>query len=219
MRRLYPINLDVDGRKCVVVGGGEVALRKIRGLLSAGALVKVIAPEICAGVEELFQRGEISLTREKFSSDMLSDELILIAATDNPEVNQLVADAAQSKKILVNTVNGAGGNFIVPSLIRRGNLLLTISTGTNSPAFSRFLRQMLEAELDENFGAGLELITRKRQEVKRRLPNHSTRKIFWREVLTSEAWEFLRSGQLDALEAQINHALENFGAQSHDGTD
>ena len=87
--KTYPINLNIVGKRCVVVGGGEVALRKIRGLLEAGAIVKVIAPEICAGVEELFQRGEIFLTRENFSPDMLDDELILIAATDNPAVNRL----------------------------------------------------------------------------------------------------------------------------------
>ena len=213
--RLYPINLDIDGKPCVVIGGGEVALRKIRGLLAAGAVVKVIAPEICAEVEELAQRGEITLTRENFSEDMLGDELILIAATDNPEVNRR---AACAKNVLVNVVEGAGGNFNVPSTIRRGELLLTISTGANSPAFSKFIRQMLEAELDENFGAGLEIISRWRRELKRRLPNHTQRKIFWQMVLTQETWQLLKQGQLNELEERINHALESFGLESQDGT-
>ena len=143
--KLYPLNLDIENKNCVVIGGGEVALRKIRGLLEAGAKVKVIAPEICAGVKELFNRGEISWTRKNFSEDLLGDEIILIAATDNPEVNQR---AAQAGKFLVNVVDG-GGNFNVPSSIRRGDLLLTVSTGANSPAFSKFIRQMLEAELGE----------------------------------------------------------------------
>ena len=213
--RLYPINLDIDGKPCVVIGGGEVALRKIRGLLAAGARVKVIAPEVCAEVEELARRGEITLTRENFSEDMLGDELILIAATDNPEVNRR---AACAKNILVNVVEGAGGNFNVPSTIRRGELLLTISTGANSPAFSKFIRQMLEAELDENFGAGLEIISRWRRELKRRLPNHTQRKIFWQMVLTQETWQLLKQGQLNELEERINHALESFGLESQDGT-
>ena len=217
--KLYPINLNVVGKRCVVVGGGEVALRKIRALLEAGAVVKVIAPKICAGVDELFRRGEIFLTRENFSPDMLDDELLLIAATDNPEINQRAAQSAQAKKILANVVDGAGGNFFVPSRIRRGDLLLTISTGANSPAFSKFLRLMLEEELDENFGAGLELIARKRQEVKQLLPNSKARQNFWQRILTAQTWQLLRNGQLDDLEAKINHALENFGTQSHDGTD
>lgn len=214
--KLYPINLDIENKPCVVVGGGEVALRKIRGLLEAGAKVKVIAPEVCAEVEELARCGKISLIREKFSTELLGDEFILIAATDNPEVNQ---QAAQSKNILVNVVEGVGGNFNVPSTIRRDELLLTISTGANSPAFSRFMRQMLEAELGENFGAGLKIISDKRRELKRLLPNHRERKIFWQKVLTQETWQLLKNGQLDELEERINYALESFGTQSQNGTD
>lgn len=216
--KFYPINLDVAGKRCVVVGGGNVAFRKIRGLLEAGAQVKVIAPKICADVDELFKRGEISWTRENFSPDLLDDEFILIAATDNPEVNRLATEAARSKKILANVVDADGGNFNVPSRIRRGDLLLTISTGANSPAFAKFVRRMLEAELGDNFDAGLQLIARYRQEVKRRLPNSHARKIFWQQILTQDTWQLLKSGQLKTLEAKINHALESFGAQSHDGS-
>lgn len=215
----YPINLDVAGKNCTVVGGGKVALRKIRGLLEAGARVKVIAPEICAEVEELFKRGEIFLTRENFSAELLSDELILIAATNSAEVNRQACEAAQARKILVNVVNDTGGNFNVPSRIRRGDFLLTISTGANSPAFSRFVRRMLETELDENFGAGLEIISRARREVKRLLPNQFAREKFWREILTAEVWQLLKSGELDKLEELINDALKTFGAQSPHGTD
>ena len=218
--KFYPLNLDVEKKSCVVVGGGEVALRKIRGLLSAGASVKVIAPEICAGVEELFLRGEIFLTREKFSAELLrGDEVILIAATNDPEVNRQAATLARAKKILVNVVEGEGGDFNVPSQIRRGELLLTISTGGTSPAFSKFLRQMLEEELGENFGAGLEIISARRRELQSLLPNPQARKIFWQNILTQETWQLLKDGRLDELEEKLNHALESFGAQSQDGAD
>ena len=215
--KFYPLNFDVEEKSCVVVGGGEVALRKIQGLLAAGAVVKVIAPEICAGVEELFRRGEISLTRENFSAELLGDEVILIAATNNPEVNRQVSEVARSKKILVNVVDG-GGNFNVPSTIRRGELLLTISTGANSPAFAKFVREMLELELGENFGAGLEIISAWRLKVKKILPNPQARKIFWRKILTQETWQLLKHGQLNELEDKINHALESFGIESQDGS-
>ncbi|MBQ6130874.1 MAG: bifunctional precorrin-2 dehydrogenase/sirohydrochlorin ferrochelatase [Selenomonadaceae bacterium] len=216
--KFYPLNLDVENKPCVVIGGGQVALRKIRGLRAAGANVKVIAPEVCAEVEELSKRGEISLTREKFSEELISDEIILIAATNNPEVNRQAAEAAQAKKILVNDVDG-GGNFNVPSTIQRGDLLLTISTGANSPAFSKFIRQMLELELGENFGAGLEIISARRREVKKLLPNPQARKLFWQEILTQETWQLLKDGRFKELEAKINHALESFGIESHNGTD
>ena len=208
--KYYPINLDIKNKSCVVVGGGEVAFRKIRDLLSADANVKVIAPEICAGVEELFQRGKISLLRKNFSPDMLGDEIILIAATNNPEINQLAVDAAQAKKILVNVVDGSGGNFFVPSTIRRGDLLLTISTGANSPAFSKFIREMLEAELGENFGTGLEIISARRREVKKLLPNPQARKLFWQKFLTREIWELLKLGAFDKLEKKLAETIRNF---------
>ena len=217
--KFYPLNLDVEKKSCAVVGGGEVALRKIRGLLAAGANVKVISPEVCAEVEELSGRGEISWARENFSEEMLGDEIILIAATNDPEVNRRAAQAARAKKILVNVVEGAGGNFNVPSTIRRGELLLTISTGANSPAFSKFLRQMLETELGENFGAGLEKISARREEIKKLLPNPQARKIFWQKILTQETWQLLRDGRIKELEEKINHALKSFGIESQDGTD
>lgn len=205
--KFYPLNLDVENKACVVVGGGQVALRKIRGLLTAGAKIKVIAPEVCAEVEKLAKRGEISLTREKFSEELLGDEIILIAATDNPEVNLRVARAG---KFLVNSVDAAGGNFNVPSTIRRGNLLLTISTGANSPAFSKFIRQMLELELGENFGVGLEIISARRREVKKLLPNPQARKLFWQKFLTREVWELLKLGAFDKLEKKLAETIRNF---------
>jgi len=208
--KLYPLNLDIENKSCVVVGGGEVALRKIRGLLEAGAIVKVIAPEICAGVEELFQRGEIIWLKENFSPELIGDEIILIAATDNPEVNRLAAQSAQAKKILVNVVDNVGGNFNVPSRIRRGDFLLTLSTGANSPAFSKFVRQMLEAEFNENFGAGLKIISEYRREVKRLLPNPQARKIFWQKFLTREIWKLLKLGAFDKLEKKLAETIRNF---------
>ena len=207
----YPINLDVDGKACVVVGGGKVALRKICTLLESGAQVTVIAPEICAQVDELYQRGEILWTRENFSAELLGDELIVIAATNSAEVNRQVCEAAQARKILVNSVN-ADGNFNVPSRIRRGEFLLTISTGAKSPAFAKFVRLMLEAEFGENFGAGLEVISQARREVKRLLPNQSAREKFWHEVLTPELWQVLKSDDIDALKKFFDDAVNSLRA-------
>ncbi len=204
----YPINLDVAGKSCVVVGGGKVALRKILGLLEAGARVKVIAPEICAQVDELIRRGEIFWTRAEFSPELLGDEIILIAATNSAEVNRHACEVAQARKILFNSVD-ADGNFNVPSRIRRGNFLLTVSTGANSPAFAKFVRQMLEAELGENFGAGLKIISRARREVKQLLPNQPAREKFWREILTAELWQLLKSGDVDALEKFFDGAVNS----------
>ena len=194
----YPINLKIENEKCFVIGGGKVAYRKILGLLEAGAKVEVISPEVCKEVEELFKSGKINLLREKYSPEKISDGLILIAATSDEKINQLAVEDAKKKNILVNSANG-GGNFNVPSKIQRDDFLLTISTGGNSPAFSKFVREILEKEFDENFAEGLKIISKRRDEIKKFLPDVEARKNFWREILTPEVWENLKRGELDKL--------------------
>ena len=197
--KVYPINLNVENKKCVVVGGGKVAYRKICGLLEAGAVVEVIAPEVCAEISNLADAGKITLIREKYSAEKISEGLILIAATDDAEVNKFAAEDAHKKKFLVNVVNDFEGDFFVPSKILRGDFLLTISTGGNSPAFSKFVREMLETEFDSNFGEGLKIIAELRREVKKNLPDDKARIKFWREILTPQLWQLLKSGYLDEL--------------------
>ncbi|MBQ7629532.1 MAG: bifunctional precorrin-2 dehydrogenase/sirohydrochlorin ferrochelatase [Selenomonadaceae bacterium] len=197
--KVYPINLNVENKKCVVVGGGKVAYRKICGLLEAGAVVEVIAPEVCAEISNLADAGKITLIREKYSAEKISEGLILIAATDDAEVNKFAAEDAHKKNFLVNVVNDFEGDFFVPSKILRGDFLLTISTGGNSPAFSKFVREMLETEFDSNFGEGLKIIAELRREVKKNLPDDKARIKFWREILTPQLWQLLKSGYLDEL--------------------
>ncbi|MBQ6975399.1 MAG: bifunctional precorrin-2 dehydrogenase/sirohydrochlorin ferrochelatase [Selenomonadaceae bacterium] len=197
--KVYPINLNVENKKCVVVGGGKVAYRKICGLLEAGAVVEVIAPEVCAEISNLADAGKITLIREKYSAEKISEGLILIAATDDAEVNKIAAEDAHKKNFLVNVVNDFEGDFFVPSKILRGDFLLTISTGGNSPAFSKFVREMLETEFDSNFGEGLKIIAELRREVKKNLPDDKARIKFWREILTPQLWQLLKSGYLDEL--------------------
>lgn len=202
--KFYPINLNVENKKCVVIGGGKVAYRKICDLIDAGAKVEVIAPEVCAEVEKLFDDGKISLLREKYSADKISDGLILIAASDDENVNRAAIENARTKNFLVNAVNYFDGDFTVPSKLLRGDFLLTISTGGNSPAFSKFVRKMLETEFDENFGEGLKIIAGYRRELKKILPDTNARIKFWRETLTPEIWQLLKSGNLDELKEILN---------------
>ncbi|MBR5913200.1 MAG: bifunctional precorrin-2 dehydrogenase/sirohydrochlorin ferrochelatase [Selenomonadaceae bacterium] len=205
--KVYPINLIVENKKCVVVGGGKVAYRKICGLLEAGAQVEVIAPEICAEISKLVDAGKIKLIREKYSTEKISDGLILIAATDDAEVNRFIAESAREKNFLVNVVTDFDGDFTVPSKIVRGDFMLTISTGGNSPAFSKFVREMLETEFDSNFDEGLKIISELRREVKKILPDDKARTKFWREGLTPEIWQLLKSGDIDGLKKYLEKKL------------
>ena len=205
--KFYPINLNVENKKCVVIGGGKIALEKISGLIEANAKVEVIAPKVCAEVEELFQSGKINLIREKYSSEKISDGAILIAATNNFELNQKILSDGREKNFLVNIVDSFDGDFTVPSRIRRGDFLLAISTGGKSPGFSRFVRQMLEKDFDENFAQGVEIISKYRAEVKKILPTFEERINFWRKVLTEKVWEMLKSGKISEIEDKIKKSL------------
>ena len=205
--KFYPINLNVENKKCVVIGGGKIALEKISGLIEANAKVEVIAPKVCAEVEKLFQSGKINLIREKYSSEKISDGVILIAATNNFELNQKILSDGREKNFLVNIVDSFDGDFTVPSRIRRGDFLLAISTGGKSPGFSRFVRQMLEKDFDENFAQGVEIISKYRAEVKKILPTFEERINFWRKVLTEKVWEMLKSGKISELEGRIKKFL------------
>lgn len=203
--KTYPINLNIENKKCVVVGGGKIAFDKITGLLEAGAQVEVIAPQICAELENL--RDKIKIVRENYSADKISAGVILIAATNNSFLNAQIAADARAKHFLVNIVDDISSDFIVPSRIRRGDFLLAISTGGNSPAFSKFARKMLERELDENLGAAVEIISKYRQEVIKKIPTHELRIQFWQEILTPEIWQDIKRGALSALENKITDAL------------
>ena len=207
--KFYPVNLNVENKKCYVTGGGKVALRKIFGLLECGAKVEVIAPEVCEEIFQLADEGKIILRREKYSAEKISDAIILIAATDDFELNQKILQDGRRKNILVNSVDG-GGDFNVPSKIERGDFLLTISTGGNSPAFAKFVHEMLEEEISADFGEGLKIISRYRQEVKKILQNHEDRKNFWREVLTEKFWHLLKVGELEQAEAIIKNAIGKY---------
>lgn len=201
----YPLNLNIQGKKCVVVGGGKIAYDKIIGLLEAGASVEVIAPKICPQLEKL--SAKIKIVRENYSAEKLSDGVILIAATNNAELNTQVAADGRTKHFLVNIVDDISSDFIVPSRIRRGDFLLAISTGGSSPAFSKFARKMLEQELDENFGAAVDVISKYRQEVIKKIPTHELRIQFWQEILTPEIWQVIKSGEISRLESKIKNAL------------
>ena len=219
----YPINLDIEGKICIVLGGGHIALRKIKGLLNAKGEVIVIAPEVCEEIRRLVEGGYIEWRRQTYSSGCLSKGLIFIAATNDSEINQLAAEEASSKHMLVNIVNSdckspTLNTFNVPSIIRKNNLMLTISTEGLSPALSRCIRQHLETQFNDNFARWLERLSAIRAEVKTLISDAEIREKFWREVMSSENFSLAQNGEIDKAEVNIRNALDSYRSKSQNST-
>lgn len=168
LRSYYPVFLNISGRKCVVVGGGQVALRKAKGLLECGANVEVISPDLCSELSELAEAGEINVLRRRYQAGALQGALIAIAATDNNDINQEVVKEARRDGVLVNVVDGVqDSDFIAPSCLQRGNITIAVSTSGSSPALARKIRAILEKDFGEEYASLAALVEEVRAELKR----------------------------------------------------
>jgi len=164
----YPVFLNIKGRKCVVVGGGQVALRKVRTLLEHGANVEVISPDLCSELNDLAENKEIHVIRRNYQVGDLEGTLIAIAATDDYNINLSVASEAEETAVLVNVVDDPdNSDFIVPSSICRGDVTIAISTAGRSPALARKIRTRLEEAFGDEYASLALLINEVRTEVKR----------------------------------------------------
>jgi siroheme synthase-like protein len=164
----YPVSLNIRERRCVVAGGGEVALRKVKVLLEHGADVEVISPDLCPELARLAESGEVRVHNHAYETGNLADAFLAIAATDDVKTNRQVAEEARSKAILVNVVDDAvNSDFIVPSYLRRDGLTIAVSTSGQSPALARKIRTRLEKEIADQYGALTRLIGEIRAEIKR----------------------------------------------------
>ncbi len=164
----YPIFLNISGRRCVVVGGGQVALRKVTTLLEHRAVVEVISPDLCAGLSQLAEKGEIGVFQREYQSGDLEGAVIAIAATDDRNTNLAVAKEARARAVLVNVVDDAGNSdFIAPAYVRRGDVTIAVSTAGRSPALARKIRTKLEKDFGEEYASLAGLLGEVRSEVKR----------------------------------------------------
>ena len=163
----YPVSLNIDSQKCVVVGGGQVALRKVRTLLEHRANVEVISPDLCSGLSQLAESGGIRYCHREYQAGDLKDAFLVIVATNNRQTNLKIAGEARSNAVLVNVVDDPeNSDFIVPSYLRRGDVTLAISTGGRSPALARKIRTRLEEDFGNEYASLALLIDEVRAELK-----------------------------------------------------
>jgi len=182
--QLYPVALNLRGKRCVVVGGGTVGARKAQALLEAGAQVVVVAPEVTEAIAELAAQGRLEHCPKKFEASDLTGAFLVIAATDAPSVNAFVADVARASGVLLNLAapvatnetTGAesdSGDFVTMATVRRGELLLALTTGGAGPALSARLKRDLDAQFGPEWEPYVALLRDVRGEAYRRLATNT----------------------------------------------
>ena len=193
--KTYPLFLvNLDQVRAVVVGGGRVAARKVNGLHRADARIVVIAPELCHSLERQLARGEIDAVKRDYRLGDLDGAFLVIAATDDPTINQQVWAEARALGLLVNVVDDPEHcNFIAPSVVRRGPLTLAISTSGRCPALSRHIRGELEGDFGAAYGQFVDLLGELRAETVVAL-SMAERRIFWRKIFESDVLALLDDG-------------------------
>lgn len=210
--RLLPVFMNIRGRPCLVVGGGEVAFRKIRQLLQAEAAVRVLARELSPGVERLIRDGELEYIEGEYRPDLLDDCVLVIAATSDETLNERVSRDARRRNLPVNVVdNPRLCSFITPSVIDRHPVQVAVSTGGASPVLARLLRARLETMIPSAYGALASLMQSFREKVRAQIPDMRDRRRFWEDVLQGPVSELLYSGQKEAALALLEQRLRNAG--------
>lgn len=194
----YPINIDLKNKRCVVIGGGEVAERKVETLLDFGAAVCVVSPKLTPSLERLAAEGRIEHISGVYSPETLDGALLIIAATDDTETNRAVSADAQRLGILVNVAdNPELCTFFVPAMVRRGDLIISICTSGKSPALARRIREDLESKFGPEYGELADLLWELRDKVKAKYPDQADRVHAFVRILDSDVLWLLKQGKRD----------------------
>lgn len=213
LRTYYPVFLNLEGKQCVIVGAGEVALRKIRMLLDCGAKVTVISPIVHPELSRLAESRAIEVIQRTYETGDLQGAVMAISATDDEKINQRVADEAKKQGIHINVVDDpARSDFIVPSYFRRGGLTIAVSTSGMSPAMARKIRTKLEQDFGEEYASMLSLIEKVRSTLKDRGATASADA--WQETLDLNLLvDLVKKGREEEAKSTL---LEKLGAVKKD---
>jgi precorrin-2 dehydrogenase/sirohydrochlorin ferrochelatase len=189
----YPLFLDLQGRSVLVVGGGAVAERKVESLLAAGAAVILVAPVVTSSLSELGRSKTVQLRLRKFAESDLDGMVLVISATDDTTAQEQIAAAARSRNIPINTVDQPKlCDFIVPAVVRKGDIVVAISTSGRSPALAAALRAKLETVITDDAARAARILGEVRNEVHARFPDPDRRKHVFESIVASGILEWIK---------------------------
>lgn len=186
-QRLFPASLNLAGKSCLVIGGGKIAEKRVKSLLSCGASVRIVSPQVSRLLRRLAKREAVEWTRDTFKESYLAGMQVVFGATDDRSANQAVYRSAKQRHCLVNLADDPlHCDFHVPSVVRRGNLALAISTDGKAPAFSAWLAKALDRFLNRRLGMTVARYSRLRSGMKAQYPSMRARVKAWQEVIEKD---------------------------------
>lgn len=198
--------IGLDSRQSVVVGGGQVATRKVEGLLSAGARIRLISPMLSPDLKRMVEAGEVDHLPRSYRNGDLENAYLVIAATNDPDVNRAVWEEARQRGCLINVVDDPQhSNFILPAVVQRGEMSVAITTGGNSPALARRLRERIERLIVPEYGTLAELLGELRPELIAGFPEGEQR--------LQAALRLVDSDILSVIQNQGREAALNYGRE------
>lgn len=205
----FPVFLDLKHRRCLLVGGGDIATRKGRLLARAGARLCIVAPEISEELKQLAEQGEGELHYREYQSDDLDDVVLVCSATDDHALNERISRESQARYLPTNVVDSpALCSFITPAIVDRSPLVIAISSGGEAPVLARMVRAKLETLIPKSYGRLAQLASRWRDTVKQSFSEENRRR-FWEKVLQGPIAELVFSGQDERAERAIEADLAN----------
>ncbi|HHT9138851.1 MAG TPA: precorrin-2 dehydrogenase/sirohydrochlorin ferrochelatase family protein [Candidatus Wunengus sp. YC60] len=201
MAKYYPILLNIQDKKCLVVGGGNVAWRKVCSLKEAGARVTVVSPEFCPEME---RETGIERIQQKYEEGFLNGAWVVVASTDDEEVNKKIYYDATKRSILVNVVDRPEFcSFIVPATVSRGDLSISISTGGASPALARNIRENLEKQFGEEYGEFAKLLSETRRKILSEVSDESVRRDILQRIAGLDMLEVVKEKGISEAKKKI----------------
>jgi len=206
-KRCYPVNLDIRNRKCLVVGGGAVATRKVKTLSDFDAVVTVVSPQFS---EELMRmaNNEIVLKKRPYRTSDLEGKFLVIGATDDKAINQQVNADAEKQNMLCNIADQPHlCNFILPAIVNRGDFLIAISTSGQSPAFAKKLRKELESQFGEEYGLLLNLMGAIRKKLLSAAHEPEAHKPLFEKLLNAGLLAMIKEKRYDDIDALLYEVL------------
>jgi len=204
----YPIFLDLDNKKVIIVGGGEVAERKIKVVLGYGCQIYIISPHLTPHLRQLVAKRRIHHISHESLDKLMDDAVMVIVATGDPEVNLQIASQAKGHGLLVNVVDQpAACNFIMPSIVKRGDLQIAISTAGKSPAMTKKIRKEMEALFGPEYGPLMELLGLLRTKLLSKGQSSAKNKVIFQKLADSNLLQLIKKGNMNGARATLKSIL------------